>query len=45
MLSKNLGQKRVKTRVRETQKHSGQNALLRVIVVDQNIEMELENPL
>lgn len=36
MLSKNLGQKTVKARVREIQKHSGQNALLHVIVVDQN---------
>lgn len=36
MLSKNLGQKRVQTRVREIQKHSGQNALLHVIVVDRN---------
>lgn len=35
MLFKNLGQKTVKTRVREIQKHSGQNALLNVIV-DQN---------
>lgn len=36
MLSKNLGQKTVKTKVREIQKHSGQNGLLHVIVVDQN---------
>lgn len=36
MLSKKVGQKTVKTRVREIQKHSGQNALLHVIVVDQN---------
>ena len=36
MLSKNVGQKTVKTRVREIQKHSGQNALLHIIVVDQN---------
>ena len=36
MLSKTLGQKTVKTRIREIQKHSGKDGILHVIVVDQN---------
>lgn len=36
MLSKTLGWKTVKTRVREIQKHSGKDGVLHVIVVDQN---------
>lgn len=36
LLSKNLGQKTVKTRVKEMQNHSGKDGLLHVIVVDQN---------
>ena len=36
MLSKNLGQKTVKTREKKMQKNSGKGGLLHVIVVDQN---------